>query len=313
MKTLLLLALTSSFTLAQGDLNPPPGGPTATMKTLAQIEARTPIPPSPAIPVSGLHFLILRPGSYYLTGNITVDSGDAIVINSDDVSIDLNGFTIRSSKTSGASGTAINVTGDRSRITIKNGSIVSDNVVSNGGLPPVMGFLYGIRSSTSINQAVISDVHVSGIARSGIEITSGGIIERCTATNCGQMGLVADIVRDCSALNCAVRGISANNVTNSTGEAVYGDGIVAKNATNCCGSSLNESGINAKNVTNCSGRSEAPAESTGAVGIRCGGTATYCQTAKPAGGFAGSAPIAIGCSTLSSGSWDSPSKHLGTP
>lgn len=50
-------------TFAQGSLTPP-GAPEPTMKTLDQIEARTPISSAP--------FTIIRPGSYYLTTNLTV-------------------------------------------------------------------------------------------------------------------------------------------------------------------------------------------------------------------------------------------------
>lgn len=187
--TFLLLGLTSTLILAQGDLNPPPGGPTATMKTLDQLEARAPIPPSPATPTAGPDFFIFKPGSYYLTGNITVASGNGIVVNSDDVSIDLNGFTIKSNQTNGASGNAINVISDRSRITIKNGSIVSGTVLVNGVVTTVAGFLNGIHSDTSITQAHISDVHVSGTAGIGIKINEGGVIERCTVSSCGGTGI----------------------------------------------------------------------------------------------------------------------------
>ena len=292
--TLLLLALSACFTLAQGPLTPPLGVPAPSMKSLAQIEARTAIPPSPAVPTSGPHYLILSPGSYYLTGNITMASGDAIVINSDDVSIDLNGFTIKSIQTNGTSGSAINVTSDRSRITIKNGSIVSGTVVVTGATPVPLGFIHGIYSNTSIKQALISDLQVSGTSGSGILIDEGGIIERCTVSNCGNRGLSAAIVRDCSVTNC------------------YGDGIDTENAMNCISSSVIGTGIYCYgNATNCKGFSSASAE-VSAWGVFCSGTATSCQAYRPAGPSAGFAAIAISCTTLG-GTWDSPSKHLGTP
>ena len=75
--------------LAQGDLTPP-GAPAPTMKTLDQIEARTPI--------SILPYTIDSSGSYYLTNNISTD-GDGIIISSNNVSLDLNGFTISGSNT----------------------------------------------------------------------------------------------------------------------------------------------------------------------------------------------------------------------
>src|SRR5262245_25481316 len=86
---LLLCILNShpSTAFAQGALTPP-GAPAPTMKTLAQIEPRTPISSAP--------FTISSPGSYYLTTNVTVSTGDAITITVNNVTLDLNGFTIAS-------------------------------------------------------------------------------------------------------------------------------------------------------------------------------------------------------------------------
>src|SRR6185295_16428367 len=76
-----------STALAQGPLTPP-GAPAPTMKTLDQVEARTLISSAP--------FTISQPGSYYLTANLTVSSGNAITIAASGVTLDLNGFTISS-------------------------------------------------------------------------------------------------------------------------------------------------------------------------------------------------------------------------
>src|SRR5438067_2486739 len=73
--------------LAQGNLTPS-GAPAPSMKTLAQIEPRQPI--------SAIGYNITAPGSYYFTTNLTGGT-NGIVIASDNVTIDLNGFTLTGS------------------------------------------------------------------------------------------------------------------------------------------------------------------------------------------------------------------------
>ena len=81
-----VLALVSAFSLqpssllAQGSLTPP-GAPAPTMKTLQQIEPRTAITNTGAVTIS-------QPGSYYLTANLAVSSGDAITIATNGVTLD---------------------------------------------------------------------------------------------------------------------------------------------------------------------------------------------------------------------------------
>jgi hypothetical protein len=74
---------------AQGPLTPP-GPPAPTMKSLAQIEPRTPI--------SSIPITISQPGSYFLTGNLTLPAANSgangITITTDNVTIDLSGFTL---------------------------------------------------------------------------------------------------------------------------------------------------------------------------------------------------------------------------
>jgi hypothetical protein len=78
------------------------------MKSLDQIQPRTPIFSAP--------FIITNSGSYYLTTNLTVSSGDAIDINVSGVTLDLNGFTISSTAPS-ATGYAIQLNNGPSDVT----------------------------------------------------------------------------------------------------------------------------------------------------------------------------------------------------
>ena len=70
--------------MGQGSLTPP-GAPGETMKTLAQVEPRTPI--------SSLPYTISEPGSYYVTGNLS-STGSGIVIQASGVTVDLMGFSV---------------------------------------------------------------------------------------------------------------------------------------------------------------------------------------------------------------------------
>jgi hypothetical protein len=99
--------------MAQGPLTPP-GAPAATMKTLDQIEPRTPI--------SALPFTISAPGSYYLTASLTAAANvNGITINASNVTLDLRGFEVI-----GTPGTAIfgiRVSVGRSNLVIRDGTV----------------------------------------------------------------------------------------------------------------------------------------------------------------------------------------------
>ena len=214
MKPLLLLALTTPFALAQGPLIPP-AAPAPSMKALAQIEARTPIPASPAVPIAGQHFTITAPGSYYLTGNIQVTSGDGILIDSSNVTLDFNGFALISTTVAGpTTGNAINLGSGVSNIHLRNGNILGGTTRTAG--PPVtytsLGWYAGISDklaspseNVQISQinvkgcgygiflngkgSILSHINASGNEYNGIA-TRQGSITSSIANNNGQSGIV---------------------------------------------------------------------------------------------------------------------------
>ena len=96
----------------------PPGAPAATMKTLDEVEARTPI--------SSIPSTISASGSYYLTQDLgpAVQDTDGITILASNVTLDLNGFAvIGAGKTTGSSGHGIRINGFYYNVTIRNGTI----------------------------------------------------------------------------------------------------------------------------------------------------------------------------------------------
>jgi hypothetical protein len=234
---------------AQGTLTPP-GPPAPVMKSLDQIEARTPI--------STVPFIIRQPGSYYLTTNITSTTGDAIDITTNGVTLNLNGFTIFS-KLIPANGIGIGLNSGISDITILNGHIISGVTNNGSGVYSGTGFGYGIFGSAASNICV-QGVSVSGCLYDGINVNynTQSLVKDCNVENVGGYGIVADNVSDSIASPCGNGGISAyKTAANCYGQSIgTGYGITTGTANNCMGfASGNNAGVSASVVNNCFGNS----------------------------------------------------------
>ncbi len=288
---LALLALSTfspqlSTCFAQGSLTPPgPPGPTMTslsqvMTTLNQNEPRTPISSAP--------FTITQPGSYYLTTNLNVANGDdAIEINTNGVTLDLNGFTISST---GAYGTAIllhiynpfNI--GNSDITISNGHITG-GVTNKSGVYGGPGFAIGISFLQPPPMwpynVRVTGVSVSGCLNNGISLGTGNstVVESCTVNNIGGIGIEASSVSHSTAVQCGDTAIFADTASDCYGYCTgYGDGLYAGTANNCSGGSAGSgSGIYVDLANNCSGASGS------GPGIYAGRSATSCTGQSSSG------------------------------
>jgi hypothetical protein len=256
MKTKLILILFSSFillpcALPQGSPTPP-GTPAQKKKTHAQIEPRTPISSAP---------VTIGAGSYYLTNNITVASGNAITIapsGADGVTLDLNGFTISSTAAS-ATGIGIRLGGvifgsANANITILNGHI-RGRVTNNGGTYSGSGFAYGIFYSTPIPQNVrVAGVSVSNCLTAGINLGTGNstVVESCTVKTIGGIGIMASSVSRSTAYECGLEAIVAYTASDCYGSNAGGNaGLRVNTANNCYGESGSFAGVVATVANNC--------------------------------------------------------------
>jgi hypothetical protein len=324
-----LVGAAAAASASAGTLTPPTGPVAPTGKTTDQIEPRTPIASVP--------FTINVSGSYYLTGNLQVASGTAITISADEVSLDLNGFTL-SSTASPDSGDAITINSIRKNVVIRNGHIrgtttFAAGVFTNGG------FSRGIRSNSVLNANIlVSHVSILGIAQDGIQLSGTNIaslvVDHCVASVCGDEGIRAGTIRDCiaettgnnaifadCAINCTgdtvsimagsigVSGLSV--VQNCIGTSVSGNGVQGQQVSNSFGTSISGNGLNATNAINCQGVTTSGANG---INIAAGGSATFCRGRRD-GGVAISVPNgnAIGCGVIGTGTVNSPNKFLGTP
>jgi Right handed beta helix region len=157
----------------QGSLTPPPGAPGPTMKTLDQVEARTPL--SPPIAPATLPIIISSGGSYYLTGNVTAPSGytgNGITVNSNvsNVTIDLNGFTL-----TGVSGSGAGVFIGNGNVTIRNGTVRNWSK-------------YGI-DGTLVSNVRVEDIRAISNALAGIAIDVNGVVSHCVADSNSGRGI----------------------------------------------------------------------------------------------------------------------------
>jgi len=178
--------------LGQGALNPP-GAPAPTFKTLSQVE--------PRFPISDFQTNLTIPGSYYLTTNLVsgTNSNDAINIrtNVNNITIDLNGFSIISTNPAGgASPVGVRIS-EATNIVIRNGQFFGfDRAVRAEGL------FYGI---------VVENVHAHRCRRSGIEAD----------------GVVGDATQTITIRNCVVESVDGTG----EGASVSCDGMVLLSCT----------------------------------------------------------------------------------
>lgn len=220
-----------------GDLIPP-GGPSPTMKPLDQIEPRTPIDILP--------YAITAPGSYYLTKNLGpgAEGFSGIVIQADNVSIDLCGFTLLGpGKESTPYCSGIVASAANSNISVTNGT-VSGWSGSGVELESPSARIIQVR-------AIENAIGISGNAKgcviecicernSSAGISNGGAVINNISNN-NMVGInVGELI---TGNQCAynqiegIRGDYRSLVTNNVAQNNGGDGIYVFGGSNVSGNS----------------------------------------------------------------------------
>ncbi|NNM28599.1 MAG: right-handed parallel beta-helix repeat-containing protein [Akkermansiaceae bacterium] len=185
------------------------------MKTLDQVEPRTPI--------SSLPHSITAAGSYYLTANLTGVSGsNGITIEASDVTLDLNGFALI-----GVPGSleAVAVPAARHNLAIRNGLVRDWGLDGVNALNADNSILAGLRAYRNGLEAsfedglrvgqnsVVRDCTAEANGRFGIFADDGSTVTGCAASLNGDNGIVVSdygVVSDCSAKENGFNGIKAN-------------------------------------------------------------------------------------------------------
>ncbi|HEV7926815.1 MAG TPA: right-handed parallel beta-helix repeat-containing protein [Verrucomicrobiae bacterium] len=205
---------------AQGALTPA-GAPASTMKSLDQIEPRTPVDAVHTPGFLNIQYAITQPGSYYLTGNITsVSNQSGIFIQTNDVTLDLNGFEM------------IGNSGYPDAIDVSS-LVVRNTVIRNGSL---RNWDTGVAALNGYCE--LDHVRVYGCTNYGFDLGDHCTVKNCTAVNNGadggaDNGKAIQLGNGCVVTDCLVstnaEGISGGSdcvisgciVISNQGEGVY--------------------------------------------------------------------------------------------
>lgn len=223
-KNVLLFLVFSMFhagigiVFAQGSLTPP-GPPAATMRSLSQVEPRTPI--------SSVPFTISIPGSYYVTTNLTVPgAASAITINANNVTLDLNGFTL----------TGVNQLFDGILAESETNILIRNGAINN--------FAVGVdaysASAVSVEHIRVSNVEGYGIFLLGSAMARDCMVSGTTETGFDGIFVNGGVVVDCVVSGCAGNGIEAQSsqVRHCLVETNRGVGILLDGTCHLVGNTL---------------------------------------------------------------------------
>ena len=235
MLIVLVLCMPAAGVFATGNLTPPSqafsdGQPTAHMKSIEEVE--------PRFPISDIPLTITNSGSYYLVEALGGTNGrHGIIIATDDVHIDLNGFSVWGTTGSLA---GITVSGEVNNISVRNG------VIGEWGG-------WGI-DATNAHGCVLSRIAAWTNQAGGLRVGGDSTLVECTAGESPGPGIVvgdASSLRDCKAYENGGDGIRTANGCRLDGCTTYengGNGIVVETycfVKECVSAASGLSGIDA--------------------------------------------------------------------
>jgi hypothetical protein len=186
-------------------------------------------------PISSLPFVITTPGAYYLTGNLSDNSGDhGIEIQVDDVTIDLNGFILSGDPNGNSGGRSGIDAATWSGVTVRNGIVRNWNDL-------------GVDLGSG---ATVMDVRVFNNKKEGIYVREG-VVKRCVARD-NDLGIVVDIgtIADCTAASQNDLGFEvrvAGSVTRcSASDNSVGFQVLSAEVSRCSAENNNQEGFLAR-------------------------------------------------------------------
>lgn len=261
------MATAGAVMVTAGPLNPPGGPISSTYKTLTEVEPRIAVQ---SLPGGGPTYVITNPGSYYLTGNISVTNPgfQGIVVDAPNVTIDLNGFTLDG----GGVGDDAIVSHPFNNV---DGLVVKNGTISNWVKEGIDGY-----SSKGMR---VENVRVrNSVAGYGIITGTGSVIVGCTVSG-SAVGVVTTpdcSVQDCTAIgntnggfslgsgSTAVRCLAAGSVTAPAPGFFLGNGCVITASTARANNGIGIDAGNDCTITDCS----ATSNTSSGIRMSAGGT-----------------------------------------
>lgn len=241
-----LAALLLAAPAFAGPLNPPAGPVAPTPTPLADIEPRSPLNDTTAPGNANYHHVIVKSGSYFLADKLTVaNPRGGVLIAADDVTLDLNGFSIIGPGIASATGDGVFIqrldSKPANNIVIRNGIITGtasgvEGLLASGEVEHLVierARNFAIRFTTNIADGTTPAIRIDECTlrnngsidafqdTGGIFVQAGALVTNCRIEDTIGIGLY--LVNASTATRNHVAGIAAPTGLTASAVAVYGD------------------------------------------------------------------------------------------